>query len=365
MENVRNFVIKVRAFFSHHLSTASPLETQYVGLLNVMFLAEFCHLYCNPICCTSEEQRTKFCDDVDYRAYTGNSTKFRITGPYITHTIGNGVGIWAEDELWLYDSRNKRFNVGTVPFALQVVRKAYSAHATNEAHFGLGRQSKNHSIVHILHRRKFIDNTIVTIASRGYYARYYILGEFNEKYCGRDRQTVNVVGDLQWMFDAKQAAFLNHKTAEHEFRMLLETDSMTRMPREVLHSFLESGVATFDYTHKYSNRQNFIRLEPAHQNDTFEFFFKLNKDLVLYSDLESTDISKLYFPNENTAILEVAALDPNPDRVEWVVGRVVLMKYCAFLDYSQNTIAFSPLIPPHLRPNGDIDQRKSRLKLEH
>uniref|UniRef100_A0A1I7SR99 Peptidase A1 domain-containing protein n=1 Tax=Bursaphelenchus xylophilus TaxID=6326 RepID=A0A1I7SR99_BURXY len=301
--------------------------------------AEFCRIYCNPICCTSEEQRIKFCSDIIERPYQHNSTEFRITGQY--YRTDSAAGVWAEDVFWVNDIR-KIIRVGTVPIALRVVKKGFNAQG-GEALIGLGRQSKANGIVHILQRRGFIDNAIVTIAYRGSFSLYYILGEYNERYCSRDRRTVNVVGELQWMFDAKQAAFLNHKTEEHDFRIILESDSMTRMPRHLLHSFLETGIISPEYK-KYVIRPNFYKINPAHLNNTFEFFFKLNEDLTLYSDLASVVLPELHFPSRKSLVLQAAALDPNPDGVEWVVGRVVLMRNCAFLDYNQNLIAFSRAI---------------------
>ncbi|CAD5222688.1 unnamed protein product [Bursaphelenchus xylophilus] len=303
---------------------------------------EFCRAYCNPICCTDEDQRNKICSVIKGQTYQHNSTKFRVTGQYFRARSETGAGIWAEDELWFNDDMLGVTSVGTVPIALQVVEKVWAG-AEGAVFLGLGRQSKASSIVHILHRRALIDNAIVTIAYRSKYTIHYSLGELDETCCSRDRHTVNVVGDLQWMFDAKQAAFLNCKTDEHDFRILLETDGMIQLPRRILLSLLETEIIAPDYQ-DISIPPKYFAVNPKNKSVEFEFFFKINEHLTLYSDLDSLIIPPILLPPGST-VFKAAALDPNPDRVEWVIGRLVLLKYCAFLDYNQNTIAFSPVIP--------------------
>ncbi|CAD5222690.1 unnamed protein product [Bursaphelenchus xylophilus] len=150
------------------------------------------------------------------------------------------------------------------------------------------------------------------------------------------------------MFDAQAVAFLNYKSDVHDFRVMLSSDAVARMPRYIFHSFFPSLLS------RYQNEYNVYQLNDARRNDEFDFYLDVNDEIRFLSDLDALDVAPMFDPKENISLLQIQILDPNPDRVEWILGRMILIDTCITFDFEKNEMYFA-----QARPNDDDDDDDS------
>ncbi|CAD5222699.1 unnamed protein product [Bursaphelenchus xylophilus] len=248
---------------------------------------EFCHLFCSPMCCINPETRSKQCAGNRASDYMHNSTSFKVLNEYWTSAEDHASGIWVEDEVHVGDvDPEVETSAGKITFALKVVNSLYlDPDAIRRGDLGFGRHPTKRSIVQVIYDKGIIDRPVLTIAYHLRYSPYYILGEHSESYCGAEKHKVQALGNREWMFDAISATFLNFKSHRRKFRMILSSDGVI------------------------------------------------------------VNVSYFLLPPSNKTVFPASAVDPNPDGVEWIVGRMIYLNYCAFFDYDENSISFSKLTP--------------------
>ncbi|CAD5222701.1 unnamed protein product [Bursaphelenchus xylophilus] len=263
--------------------------------------------------------------------------RVKVNGKAWRSATDKSVGIWVEDVVAVLNNADyKAFQLGTIAFALKIYDALYVDRSLRrQGEIGFGRDPAVPNIVELLYRHGHISYPGLSIAYVAKLAPLYSLGSYRSEFCQGDRTTVDAVGEREWMFDAMAAAFLDYQSAAHDFRIILSAGGGIRMPRHVLLSFINSNLIM-----AHRQQYNFFQLNETRRNDDFKFFFRINPEYVIDSDLQSIGLP-LFGGNSTTFIAE--AVDPNPDNVEWVVGRMIFINYCVFLDYRQNQISFSKL----------------------
>ncbi|CAD5222696.1 unnamed protein product [Bursaphelenchus xylophilus] len=296
----------------------------------------FCRSFCNPICCLSSEIIEKQCAEAA-GGYSLNSTKLSVLKGFWRSPNDLAIGIWAQDEIFVEDWNDNRRSLGLIKFALKVIGSVYHdpLTATIIGQLGLGRDPHKRNIIQTMAERGIIEEELLTVEQTSEHYASYIFGRYNGVACNTDRKSIDVIGDYEWMFDATAAAFFDYESHSHPFRIILEVGGLTRMPRGVLLSFIESKLL---YQEDNELHNHYV-VNHTRRDDNFKFYFNATNNFTLQYSLESLAIA---WPHpEDFSVILAAALDPNPDNVEWIIGRPLFMSYCVALDYKNDKLWFA------------------------
>ncbi|CAD5213448.1 unnamed protein product [Bursaphelenchus xylophilus] len=295
---------------------------------------QFCRSFCNPLCCGT----VAACGKV--KGYDHNSTMFKLRGKQFWHAPQtDAVGVWAEDEVHVLPvpqpgKDGDRMSLGVVDLVLQTPRVPFFDPKNPAKHPTI----KN--FVHLLLERGLINHTSVTIAFPvkspiGRLQYYYTFGEMDTENCHDNMKLVSAVGEREWIFDAIAVNFFGYKS-EGMFRMILTEGIAVQLPRNVLQQFIEAGVFTrypVIYENVYYINQSLLVED--------KISFQIDEQLRIDGDSKTMGIAV-----EGTAAI-FSPIDPNPDNVQWIVGRMIYHQYCVTLDYERGTIGFSKVKDIH------------------
>ncbi|CAD5213598.1 unnamed protein product [Bursaphelenchus xylophilus] len=294
----------------------------------------FCALYCSPMCCVDREAADRVCKAREGYYYQHLSTKFKVLSAYWRSRSNRDGGVWVEDEMQLLDSSYNTVDLGITNFTLQVATAPYlNAEDRPLGEIGFGRDPVGYGFVNVLYKKGIIDQPVLSIGHPHIFDPRYTLGAYNTNDCYDDWQPIPVVGDHGWMFDAQAVAFLNYKSEVHDFRVMLSSDGVARMPRHVFNSFFPSLLS------RYRNEYDIYQLNDSRRNDEFDFY---------------VDMLPQILAQDNVSLLQLQILDPNPDRVEWILGRMILLDTCITFDFEKSEMYFA-----QARPNDDDDDDDS------
>ncbi|CAD5222896.1 unnamed protein product [Bursaphelenchus xylophilus] len=271
--------------------------------------------------------------------------KLRIFSQFWSSPNSDDVGVWAEDVISVQplpgtDGEWRFIRLGTQPLVLKIpVAAFFDTRGMREiGTIGLGRQPKIKNIVQILYENREIPYPAVTISmpkERLGIAQnfYFSFGDYNDKHCTANWESVEAIGDREWMFDGLEAGFLDYQSSRG-FRVILTTSDVIHMPKRVMDDFLERGVLA--YTSKYSGEFNVYKINDTMAARAFQNYFQITPSLRF--DMEMSDI---LFAREDDYVIQANWIEPNPDNVDWAVGKMILYNNCVVLDYKKNILAFS------------------------